>query len=89
MQPVAALACAAGPRFISANFRRAMSSDDEALKRRYREFLDLMPLTIALAGLSQNEGQRNFTTDQIEIRAQVVINAFRIARQAVREAIKS
>ena len=26
-------------------------NDEETLKRRYREFLDLMPLTTAIAGL--------------------------------------
>lgn len=65
-----------------------MANDEEALKRRYREFLDLMPMTLALAGLSVNEGQRNFTTEQLDIRAQVLLNAFKIARQTAREAIK-
>jgi hypothetical protein len=65
-----------------------MATDEEALKRRYREFLDLMPLTLSLAGLSVSEGQRNFTSEQMEMRAQVVLNAFKIARQAARDAIK-
>lgn len=66
-----------------------MASDDEALKRHYREFMDLMPLTLALAGLAPAEGQHNYTTEQLEIRAQVVVNAFRTARQTVRESISS
>ena len=66
-----------------------MAQDEEALKRRYREFVDLMPLTLALAGLSMSEGQRNFTTEQIENRSQTVLNAFRVARLTVREAIKT
>ena len=66
-----------------------MSNDEEALKRRYREFIDLMPLTLAIAGLSQSEGQRNFTTEQMELRAQTVGNAFKVARQTVRDAIKT
>ena len=41
-------------------------ADEEAVKRVYREFLDLLPLTLALAGLSSSEGQRNFTTDQLD-----------------------
>ncbi|HEX5444409.1 MAG TPA: hypothetical protein VFW87_11290 [Pirellulales bacterium] len=64
------------------------SVDDEALKRRYREFLDLMPLTVAIAGLPENNSQRSFTTEQMEGRAQVLATAFKIARQTVREAIK-
>ncbi len=66
-----------------------MSTDDEALKRRYREFLDLMPLTLAIAGLSQAEGQRNFTTEQMSQRAQTLVNAFRQARLTAREAVRS
>jgi hypothetical protein len=65
-----------------------MSADDEAVKRRYREFLDLIPLTLAIAGLPTSEGNRNYTTDQMQARAQVLGNAFRLARQTVREAIR-
>lgn len=65
-----------------------MSSDEEALKRRYREFLDLMPLTIAIAGLPHSEGNRHYTSEQLETRAQVLVNAFKLARQAAREAMK-
>lgn len=66
-----------------------MSVDDDAVKRRYQEFLQLMPLTIAIAGLPTSEGNRNFTSDQLQARAQVIGNAFRLARQVVRESIKS
>jgi hypothetical protein len=65
-----------------------MSADEEAVKRRYREFLDLIPLTIAIAGLPSSEGNRNYTTEQMQARAQVLHNAFRLARQTVREAIR-
>lgn len=66
-----------------------MSSDEEAVKRRYREFLDLLPLTIAIAGLPQSEGNRNYTSEQLETRAQVLFNAFKLARQTVREAVRT
>ena len=66
-----------------------MSTDEEAIKRRYREFLDLMPLTVAIAGLPDSSGGRSFTTEQMEARAQVMANAFKLARQTVREVIKS
>jgi hypothetical protein len=65
-----------------------MSSDDDALKRRYREFMDLLPLTLAMAGMSINEGNRQFTSEQLELRSQAIANAFKYARQAVRESIK-
>lgn len=66
-----------------------MSTDDDALKRRYREFMDLLPLTLALAGLSVNEGNRQFTSEQLELRAQAIGNAFKFARQSVRDALKA
>ena len=66
-----------------------MSTEDDTLKRRYREFMDLLPLTLALAGLSINEGNRQFTSEQLDLRTQAVGNAFKYARQVVREAIKA
>jgi hypothetical protein len=65
------------------------TADDETLKRRYREFLDLLPLTIEIAGLATNSSPRSFTSEQMEARAQVLSSAFKLARQVVREAIKS
>jgi hypothetical protein len=66
-----------------------MSTEDDGLKRKYREFMDLLPLTLAIAGLSVNEGNRTFTSEQLELRAQAVNNAFKFARQTVREALKA
>ncbi len=65
------------------------TADDEAIKRRYREFLDLMPLTEAIAGLPVNNSSRSLTQEQMEARAQTLANAFKLARQTVRDAIKS
>ncbi|HEX3869673.1 MAG TPA: hypothetical protein VHV77_04470 [Pirellulales bacterium] len=66
-----------------------MSTDADEIKRRYREFLDLLPLTVAIAGLPQNTSNRNMTSEQMELRAQNLLNAFKLARQSVREAVKS
>jgi len=49
-----------------------MSTDEDAIKTAYREFLDLMPLTVAIAGLPDSSGGRSFTTEQMEARAQVM-----------------
>lgn len=65
------------------------TAEEDALKRRYKEFLDLMPLTLAIAGLSENPGPRSYTSDQMEARAQVLQSAFKVARQAVREVLKN
>jgi|EndMetStandDraft_5_1072996.scaffolds.fasta_scaffold2122778_1 hypothetical protein len=63
--------------------------DQEAVKRAYREFIDLMPLTLAIAGLRDAEGAKSFTPEQMEARAMAVQNAFKVARQAVREAVRN
>jgi hypothetical protein len=63
--------------------------DEDTIKRRYKEFIDLMPLTIAIAGLAENPGPRSYGTEQMEARAQVLQSAFKVARQMVREAITS
>jgi hypothetical protein len=69
---------------------RPMSTDNsEAAKRRYREFLDLFPMTVAIAGLSENTGARSYSEDQMIARAQVLVSAFKIARQSVREIVSA
>ncbi len=65
-----------------------MSSDQEAIQRKYREFIELMPVTLAIAGLSPAEKTRSYTPEQMEARANVVLNAFRAARKMVREAVR-
>lgn len=64
-----------------------MAVDEETIKRRYREFLDLMPLTIAIGGLPTSEGAFNYNAEQMEIRANVLATAFKYARQLVRDSI--
>lgn len=64
------------------------ANDEEAIKRRYREFLDLLPLTIEIAGLPKLEGLRSLTHGQMEARAQTLVSAFKLARQTVRDAIR-
>ncbi len=62
-------------------------NDEETLKRRYREFLDLMPLTTAIAGLPESGGTFNFNTEQMEVRAQTLFTAFKVARQLARDVL--
>lgn len=57
-------------------------------QRRYKEFLDLLPLTISLAGLPSSEHGKYYTDDQIEARTFTVRNAYKQARQLAREAVK-
>jgi hypothetical protein len=64
-----------------------MAADEDALRRRYKEFLDLMPLTIAIAGLPVSDTPFNFSADQMEVRANTLNTAFKLARQLVRDAV--
>jgi hypothetical protein len=66
-----------------------MAVDEETLRRRYREFLELLPLTITIAGLPSSESPFNFSADQMEMRINTLSTAFRLARQMVREAVSS
>ena len=57
--------------------------------RKYREFLDLMPLTLALAGLPQSEGGKYFTAEQIEARLFTIRHAYKAARQVAKETVRA
>jgi hypothetical protein len=60
----------------------------EQQQRRYREFLDLLPLTLALAGLPVSEVGKYFREDQIEGRVFTLRHAYRAARQFAREVVQ-
>jgi hypothetical protein len=66
------------------NEPNAQAADQQ---RRYREFLDLLPLTVALAGLPPSEVGRYFTEEQMEGRSFTVRHAYKMARSLAREAI--
>lgn len=57
-------------------------------QRRYREFLDLLPLTMNLAGLPTSEGTRYYSEDQIELRANTIKHAFKFARQLAKDYVQ-
>ncbi len=56
------------------------------LQQKYRQFLDLLPLTLALAGLPSSEG-RLYGEEQIEGRAITVRMAYRVARNLAKECL--
>ena len=62
--------------------------DANEQQRRYKEFLDLMPLTLALAGLPPSESGKYNTEEQIEARSFTIRHAYKAARQAARECIQ-
>ena len=57
-------------------------------QRRYKEFLELMPLTLALAGLPPSEHGKYYNEEQIETRIFAIRHAHRAARQLVRELVQ-
>ena len=59
----------------------------EDRQRRYREFLELMPLTIALAGLPASDVGKYYSEEQMETRVFALRHAYKLARQFAREQI--
>lgn len=56
------------------------------LQQRYRQFLDLLPLTLSLAGLPTSE-TRLYSEEQMEARAITVKAAYRVARNTAKECL--
>jgi hypothetical protein len=68
--------------------RRRVMAEPNDLQRKYKEFLDLMPLTLALAGLPASDHGKYFTAEQIESRLFTLRHAWKAARQITRECIQ-
>lgn len=66
-----------------------MSTDiSDARQIKYREFMSLLPLTAAIAGLPEAEAGKYFTEGQMENRAANLRLAYKIARQMIQEVVK-
>lgn len=61
--------------------------DPADLQRNYKEFLDLLPLTLALAGLPHSETGKYYTEEQIEARVFTIKHAWKAARTVARECV--
>lgn len=57
------------------------------LQRRYKEFLDLLPLTLSLAGLPASDVGKYFSEEQMEGRSFTIKHAHKLARTLARELI--
>lgn len=57
-------------------------------QRRYKEFLDLLPLTLALAGLPESESGKYYGEEQIESRLFTIRHAHKAAKALAREVIQ-
>ncbi len=57
----------------------------EKQQQKVREFMSLLPLTMALAGLPDAEPGRYFNEGQLDARATAVRAAYKMARQIIME----
>ncbi len=57
-------------------------------QQKVSEFLRLLPLTIEIAGLPQAELNKNFNEGQMEVRANNLRVAYKLARQLVLDVAK-
>ena len=60
----------------------------ERQQQKVREFMSLLPLTLAVAGLPDCEAGKHFNEGQMEARATTIRVAYKIARQIVVEVVK-
>ncbi len=56
---------------------------EERQQAKMKEFMSLLPLTLEIAGLPRGELGKPFTDGQMEVRVNMVRNAFKLARQLV------
>jgi hypothetical protein len=66
---------------------KCLVSDPSEVQRRYKEFLDLLPLTLSLAGLPESDHGRYFTEEQIETRVFAIRHAWKASRALVRDLV--
>jgi hypothetical protein len=68
-----------------------MSTDAGAdrAQMKQREFMQLLPLTLAIAGLPEAEHGKYYNEGQLEVRSNVIKQAFKYARQLVVEMSKT
>jgi hypothetical protein len=57
-------------------------------QQKVREFMSLLPLTLAVAGLPDCESGKHFNDGQMEARSTTLKAAYKIARQIVMEIVK-
>jgi hypothetical protein len=52
---------------------------------RMKEFMQLLPLTLEIAGLPKAAPGQIFTSDQMDLRVTTVRNSYKLARQLLRD----
>ncbi len=65
-----------------------MTTDVDRQQQKAKEFMGLLPLTLALAGLPECDAMRPFSDGQLEARATAIRNAYKVARQIIVDVTK-
>lgn len=66
-----------------------MSTDSaDRQQQKVREFMQLLPMTLALAGLPEAAAGQHFNEGQMEARATTLRSAYKIARQVILDVVK-
>ena len=62
-----------------------MAEGSDVQQQKVNEFMRLLPLTVALAGLPDSEHGKYYTEGQLEARATTLRAAYKMARQVILE----
>jgi len=65
-----------------------MSPEVERQQVKAKEFMSLLPLTVAIAGLPECETGKHYSESQLEARATTIRIAYKIARQIIMDVAK-
>jgi len=65
-----------------------MTDAADRQQQKINEFMRLLPLTMEIAGLPKCEVGRHFNEGQMEVRANTLRAAYKVARQLILEVIK-
>lgn len=65
-----------------------MAEAEKSVQQKYQQFLQLLPLTLNIAGLPESDHGRYFNDDQMELRCNTIKLAYKQARRVAREAIQ-
>ena len=76
-------------RFLYHETRPIMGTEGvDRQQQKVQEFLRLLPLTLAVAGLPEAEHGRHLNEGQMEARATSIRSAYKIARQIILDVAK-
>jgi hypothetical protein len=65
-----------------------MTPDVERQQQKAKEFMSLLPLTLAIAGMQKCEPGKHFSESQLEARATTIKIAYKVARQMIADIAK-